>query len=138
MRQQLVLTHAEAGRALDAMSAETTRRGKAAVLVVADAHGEVLALLRMDGAPLSSLMIAQNKAYTAARERAPSREIGRRSREEGFPMTNFGDLRYVGWGGGIPVTVEGQVVGAVAVSGLPETEDEEIAEIGRRAIFEVV
>ncbi len=50
-------------------------------------------------------------------------------------MTNFGDPRFVTWGGGLPVLVEGQVVGAVAVSGLPEAEDEEIAELGRRAIL---
>lgn len=48
-------------------------------------------------------------------------------------MTNFGDLRYVGWGGGVPIVVEGQVVGAVGVSGLPEAEDMRLAEIGVRA-----
>jgi glc operon protein GlcG len=48
-------------------------------------------------------------------------------------MTNFGELRYTTWGGGLPVMVEGQVIGAVAVSGLPEQEDMEIAELGRQA-----
>jgi glc operon protein GlcG len=137
MQKELTLSHLEARLAIDAMKAELGRRGKAAVLVVADGHGELIALLRLDGAPLSSIQIATNKAYTAARERAPSREVGARSRDpqKGFPMTNFGDLRFVGWGGGLPVSVDGQVVGAVAVSGLPETDDEEIAEIGRRAIL---
>lgn len=135
MYQQLALNHDDALRALEAMRAEMTRRGKAGVMVVSDAHGELIALLRMDGAPLSSIKIAMNKAYTAARERKPSREVGQRARdpEHGFPMTNFGELRYVTWGGGLPVVVNGQVVGAVAVSGLPEMEDIEIAEIGRQA-----
>lgn len=129
--------HVEAQRAIEAMKAELDRRGKAAVLAVADTHGEVIALLRLDGAPLSSIQIAMNKAFTAARERQASREVGARSRDpqEGFPMTNFGDLRFVGWGGGLPVIVNDQVAGAVAVSGLPETEDEEIADVGRRAII---
>ncbi len=137
MQTQLTLTHADARRAVDTMLTEIERRGKAAVIVVADAHGELITLLRMDGAPLSSIAIATNKAFTAARERTPSREVGKRSRdpEQGFPMTNFGDPRFVTWGGGLPVLVEGQVVGAVAVSGLPEAEDEEIAELGRRAIL---
>ena len=38
-------------------------------------------------------------------------------------MTNFGDLRYTAWGGGVPIVVNGEVVGAVGVSGLPEAED---------------
>jgi glc operon protein GlcG len=38
-------------------------------------------------------------------------------------MTNFGELRYVSWGGGVPLVVDGQVVGAVGVSGLPEADD---------------
>lgn len=135
MIQQTVLGQADAQRALEAMSAELTRRGKSAVLAVCDAHGEIIALLRMDGAPVSSIGIATNKAFTAARERKPSGDIGKRSRdpESGWAMTNFGDLRYTGWGGGLPVLVDGHVVGAVAVSALSQAEDVEIAEIGVRA-----
>jgi glc operon protein GlcG len=138
MQTLITLGHAEAQRAIDVMKAELDLRAKGAVLAVADAHGELIALLRMDGARLSSVPIAMNKAFTAAREQAPTREVGARARDpgKGFPMTNYGDLRYVGWGGGLPVLVEGRVVGAVGVSGLPETEDEEIAEVGRRAILE--
>ncbi len=68
MQTQLTLTHADARRAVDTMLTEIERRGKAAVIVVADAHGELITLLRMDGAPLSSIAIATNKAFTAARE----------------------------------------------------------------------
>jgi glc operon protein GlcG len=135
MQQLVSLGHVEAQRAIEAMREEALKRGKAGVIVVSDAHGELIALLRMDGAPLSSIQIAINKAYTAARERKPSYEVGQKARdpERGFPMTNFGELRYTTWGGGLPVMIEGQVIGAVAISGLPETEDMEIAERGRQA-----
>lgn len=135
MRQLITLSHQDAQRAIDAMRAECDKRGKGGVLVVSDAHGELIALLRMDGAPFSSIQIAQNKAYTAARERRPSYDLGQRARdpERGFPMTNYGELRYTTWGGGLPVMVEGEVIGAVAISGLPEQEDMEIAEVGRQA-----
>ena len=53
--------------------------------------------------------------------------MGEASRREGFPMTNFGELRYVSWGGGVPVVVGGEVVGAVGVSGLPEDDDVALA-----------
>jgi glc operon protein GlcG len=71
-----------------------------------------------------------NKAYTAAREQTESKLLGEASRAEDFPMTNFGELRYVSWGGGIPIAADGTVVGAVGVSGLPEVEDIELARLG--------
>jgi glc operon protein GlcG len=131
------LGHAEARQAIDAIAAELGRRGQAAVIAVADAHGELIALLRLDGAPLASITIAANKAWTAARERKPTRELGQAARdpETGFDMAYYGDRRYIGWGGGLPVTIAGQVVGAVAVSGLPEMVDIEVAQIGVTAIL---
>jgi glc operon protein GlcG len=112
--------HAEAQAAIAAIQAELTRRGKAAVIAVADDHGELVALLRLDGAPYQSVTIASNKAFTAARERQPSWDLGRASRDAGtgFDMTWYGDPRFVGWGGGVPVVVDGTTVGSVAVSGL--------------------
>jgi glc operon protein GlcG len=123
------LSYADAKNMVEAISAEVARRGKAAVIVVADAHGELLALARMDGAPLSSLAIATNKAWSAARERKPSKDIGTaaRDRDKGFDIGYFGDPKFTGWGGGVPVWKEGKVVGAVAVSGLPQAEDIELA-----------
>ena len=99
--------------------AELTRTSRAAVIAVADVHGELVTLVRLDGAPPASILIAANKAWTAARERRPTREIGQSARdpESGFDMAYYGDPRYVGWGGGVPVVVDGAVVGAVAVSG---------------------
>jgi glc operon protein GlcG len=120
------------------MKADLERRGQAAVLAVADHHGEIIAVLRLDGAPLPSLQIAMNKAWTAARERKPSREIGQAARDpkDGFDVAYFGDKRYIGWGGGLPVMLEGVCVGSVAVSGLPEMVDIEIAQVGVKAILE--
>jgi glc operon protein GlcG len=129
--------HLEAQRAIAVIQKELERRGKAAVIAVADAHGELIALLRMDGAALASIVIATNKAFTAARERKPSREIGQSSRhpETGFDTRYFGDDRYIGWGGGLPVWVDGACIGAVGVSGLPEEVDIELAAMGVAAIL---
>lgn len=129
MIQQQTVEYAEARRAIDALTAEIQKRGKAGVIAVSDQHGELIALARMDGAPLSSITIAINKAYSAARERKPSKSIGDAARhpEKGFDIGYFGDPHFTGWGGGVPVWSEGQVVGAIAVSGLPQTEDMELA-----------
>jgi glc operon protein GlcG len=115
-------------RALVAMIGERLdATGDGAAVAVVDGHGELVAFLRTDGCGLASITIAINKAFTAARERVESASLGERSRTEGFPLTNFGDPRYVGWGGGVPLVVAGEVIGAVGVSGLPEEADIELA-----------
>jgi glc operon protein GlcG len=131
-----MIEYAEARRALEAIHSEVLRRGKAAVIAVCDAHGDLIAFARMDGAPLSSITIAMNKAYSAARERKPTKEIGNAARnpEKGFDIGYFGDPRFTGWGGGIPIWKDGRVAGALAVSGLPQAEDIELAEMGATVI----
>jgi glc operon protein GlcG len=136
MQSHTSLGHGEAAVATWAIQDELARTGRAAVVAVADAHGELISLVRLDGAPLASILIAANKAWTAARERKPTRTIGQSARdaETGFDIAYYGDRRYVGGGGGVPVVMGGSVVGPVAVSGLPELEDMELAEIGVAAI----
>lgn len=137
MRQVTTLDDADARAAIAAIHGEAAKRGKLVVIAVADAHGELLGLLRMSGAALSSIAVATNKAFTAARLRRPSRTIGRNARhpETGFDIAYYGDPRYVGWGGGLPVTVDGAIVGAIGVSGVTEDEDEELAQLGIAAIL---
>ena len=137
MRQITSLGLAEAQKATQAIKAELELRQKAAVIAVADSHGELISLLRLDGAPLPSILIASNKAWTAAREKRPTRDIGQSARDahNGFDMSYFGDPRYIGWGGGLPVIINGECVGSVAVSGLPEMEDIEVAQFGIKAIL---
>ena len=136
MIAEQTLDYAEARRAIDTVVAEIARRGKAAVVAAADSHGELIALARMDGAKLSSLTIACNKAWTAARACKPSCEVGAKVRhpQEGHDISYYGDARICGWGGGIPVRKDGKIVGSLAVSGLPEAEDMEVCALGIAAI----
>lgn len=122
--------HASAARAVETIRRELERLGKAAVIAVADAHGELVAFLRMDGAPLSSIGVACNKAYTAARLRRTTRELGARVAARGIDIAYYGDPRYTGFGGGVPVIVDGVTLGAVAVSALSDEEDEALANLG--------
>ena len=136
MRKIQTIEYAEAKRIIDAIVDKLLEEGKAAVVAVADTHGELIAFARMDGAPISSIRIAQNKAWTAARERKPTKDIGEKVRhpEKGFDIAYYGDPRFVGWGGGLPVLRNGQVVGAVAVSGLPSEEDIRLATLGTELV----
>ena len=136
MKRYASLDHADAMVAIEAIRAELERRGKAAVVAVADDHGELLSLLRVGAAPLPSITIATNKAWTAARERKQTRDIGQASRDpqSGFDIAYYGDPKMVGWGGGVPVLADGEVVGAIAVSGLSSEEDAELASLGAAQI----
>lgn len=136
MYQQYHLSHADAMRIVAAIQQELEQTQKGAAIAVADTQGELLAFLRIDGCKLPSIMIAINKAFTAAREQKESKAVGQASREEGFPMSNFGDLRYTAWGGGVPIWYHGQIIGAVGVSGLPEEEDMVLARMGAQVIRE--
>lgn len=131
MRTVHTLSSNDAQQLVNYCIAELSARDAVGVVAVVDNHGELLAFVRMDGAPLPSITIAINKAYTAARAAKPTRDIGKkiRSADQGFDIAYYGDSRFVGWGGGMPVRVEGVCVGAVSVSGLSEDEDAEIAAI---------
>lgn len=134
MRQIHEITHDEAARIVDAVRAELDADGRGAAVAVVDSHGELIAFLRTDGCPLPSINNAVHKAFTAVREQVESSVIGEKSRTEEFPITNFGDLRYTGWGGGVPIEVDGEVVGAVGVSGLPEADDIVLARRGAAVV----
>ena len=130
------IEYAEAQKIVAAIVGRALQMKKAAVIAVADSYGELIAFARMDGAPVSSVRIAANKAWTAARERKPTKEIGEKARhpEKGFDIAYYGDARFVGWGGGLPVWRNGEVVGAVAVSGLSSDEDMELANLGVKLV----
>ena len=136
MRTIHTIDYPEAKRAVDRIVGKAGQMQKAAVVAVADAHGDLICLARMDGAPVSSVQVATNKAWTAARERKPTREIGEKVKhpEKGHDISYYGDPKYVGWGGGIPVWKDGEVVGAVAVSGLSSNEDIALATLGAELI----
>ena len=135
MRQVFELGETEAGLAIQAIREELVRRGKAAVIAVSDSHGELISLLRMDGAPLPSVLVATRKLLTAARERSESGLVGKNFQKHGWQLANS-DPAFTGWDGGIPVRFQGAVVGAVAVSGLSQEEDADLARLGAAKILE--
>jgi glc operon protein GlcG len=130
MNQVTTLSLTDAQKIVAAIQGELEKGKGGAAIAVVDAHGELIAFARTDSCPLPSINNAINKAFTSARQGQESKAIGNSSREKGWPLTNFGDLHYIGWGGGVPIVYNGQVIGAVGVSGLPEAEDMVLAAMG--------
>lgn len=127
MPERREIGYTEARELVGAVADRLEADGLGAAVAVVDRHGELVAFLRTDDCPLPSIKIAIQKAFTSARERQESRSLGDAARAEDFPLTNFGELGYVGWGGGVPLVVDDEVIGAIGISGLPEAEDMKLA-----------
>jgi len=93
-------------------------------VALVDAHGELVAFGRMDEVSPQAAVLAQNKAYTAARDRQPSGNLGAWARETGKDMGYWTDGKITGIAGGLPVFKDGKVIGGLGISGLSESEDE--------------
>jgi glc operon protein GlcG len=136
MKNVPVIDYSDAKKMIDLIVDKAAQMGKSVVVAVSDPHGELVAFVRMDGAPISSIRIAANKAWTAARERKPTKDIGEKVRhpEKGHDIAYYGDPRFVGWGGGLPIWRDGMVAGAIGVSGLSSREDIELATLAMEVI----
>ncbi|MCU7851868.1 MAG: heme-binding protein [Candidatus Thiodiazotropha sp. (ex Monitilora ramsayi)] len=102
---------------------------------VVDRGGNLLAFQRQNGAPLHSISIAIDKAYSAVSFGFSTADwlslIGDQPPlREGLVQRD----RLVIFGGGLPIRVDGELVGAIGVSGASETEDEACARAGIEAI----
>jgi uncharacterized protein GlcG (DUF336 family) len=105
---------------------EAEARDLSLAAAVVDAGGHVLASQRMDGSALGAMPLAIGKAFTAVSWATPSGEFGHSTQPGGDDWGwNTTDPRIVVYAGGIPLLVEGELVGAVGASGGTATEDEQ-------------
>jgi uncharacterized protein GlcG (DUF336 family) len=131
-----VVTLEEAQRIISAAEHKAQEMGLPMNIAVMDAGRNLVAFHRMDGAWVASIDIAIDKAFTSAGRGLTTRKIGEMA-QPGQPLfgintTNGG--RIVIFAGGIPLTRDGEVVGAIGVSGGTVDEDHEVAEAGVAAI----
>ena len=104
-------------------------RGKKIAVALVDDHGELVTYARMNGCPFHAGLLAQNKAYTAARDRQSTASLGAWAKATGKDMGYWSDPKFTGIQGGLPIVAAGRVIGAIGISGLSETEDGELAEL---------
>ena len=105
-------------------------------VAVVDAGGNLSAFLRMPGAPLHSIDIAIDKAYTAASFGLPTSQwhAALQQHSEAVREGIVRRPRFVAFGGGLPILEQGLRIGGIGVSGGSEQQDEAIAEAGLKAI----
>src|SRR6267143_919795 len=113
-----------AQKMVDAAVAKAKELGVCENVAILDDGGNLKAFSRMDGAPLLSIEIAQNKAYTALFGVSTQDFFnfiqGDPSLLAGIPTL----ARVAAWGGGFPIKVNGQVVGAIGLSGAPTVQND--------------
>jgi len=133
MISKMVLGADDVAKILAAAEAEARRHNWAVAIAVCDDGGHLLGFRRLDGAAPISAYISPEKARTAA--------LGRRESGVYEKMINEGRVSFLSapllagmLEGGVPITIGGQVVGAVGVSGVKSTEDAQVAKAGIAAL----
>ena len=128
-----VLTLEAARLAMAACEAEAARGGWKVVIAVVDEGGHALMVHRLDGAQWSSIDTAVGKARAAVAWKRPTRLL-----EESI---NNGRTAFLSISqamallqGGVPIEIEGQVIGAIGVSGVKAADDEAVALAGVQAL----
>lgn len=126
----------EATKIVEAGIARATAIKSPSTLCVVDPGGTVIAQARMDGASLSSVALAYNKAYTAISTKLATSFISTIAQPHGdfYGIANGLDGRAIIFPGGVPVTVDGKVVGAVGASGGNGQQDEDVAQTAAKAL----
>ncbi len=132
MQSKPILTLEEITPILAAARAEAERNQWHVAIAVVDDGGHPLGFLRLDHASPASAYIATEKARSAA--------LGRRETRLYEEMINNGRTAFLSaplsgtLEGGVPVIVDGQVVGAVGVSGVKADQDAQVAKAGAAAV----
>lgn len=132
MKSKAMLSQAEVGQILATARQEAQNNQWPVTIAVVDDGGHPLALERLDGASPISAYIATEKARTSA--------LGRRESKGYEDMVNGGRHAFLSaplltsLEGGVPIIVDGQVIGAVGVSGVKAEQDAQVAKVGARCL----
>jgi glc operon protein GlcG len=117
-----------------AAEAEAAKNGWTMVVAVLDDGGNLVALERMDGTQLGSVDVAQAKALTALRFKRPTLAFQDRVNKGEPNVLSLGHITAVQ--GGLPIIVDGKVIGAIGASGGQSPQDEQCAKAGLAVLTE--
>lgn len=126
------VTLAVATAVIEAARQRAEKLGVPMNVAVVDAGANLVAFVRMDGAWLGSIEIAQNKAYTARAFDMSTKELAKISQpgDPAYGIASSTEQKIAIFPGGVPLKAGGKVVGAVGVSGGKPDQDHDVAEAG--------
>jgi glc operon protein GlcG len=123
----------KAQSAIQAAMEEATKRGWPVNIAVVDSGGNLVAFVRMDGAMLASIPIAQHKARAAAKYRRPTKVFEDAiQKSNSIYILSLDDI--IASRGGIPLIENGKIIGAIGCSGGTGSQDETICTAGAATV----
>jgi uncharacterized protein GlcG (DUF336 family) len=127
-----MITLEVARRVIAAAERKATEIGQPMNIAVADAGGNLVAHVRMDGAWIGSIDISIKKAWTARAFDLATKDLAANSQsgDQFFGIHASNDARVMHFAGGVPLRESGKVVGAIGVSGGSGEQDQAVAEAG--------
>lgn len=131
---QQTLSLAGAQQMAAAITLLAQERGDHIAIAIVDAGGNLLYFARMDGAVLGTIDIALGKARTAIELTAPTQVFADLAQQNAGAAMGLLSADYTLMGGGRPIIIDGQVVGAIAVSGAANGGDNTYVQAGLTAI----
>jgi len=125
---------AQATRAMAAALAEAGRQGLPMAVAVVDTAGQLVAFERIDNTQTASIAVSQDKAVSAAMYRRPTKAFqdGLAAGGAGLRVLTLRNANAVE--GGIPLVVDGKIIGAIGVSGGTPDQDGSVAKVGAEAL----
>lgn len=123
-----ILNLETAKQILAAAQAEARKNGWTMVICIVDDGAHVICIERMDGTQIASVTVAQDKAATAVRFKRPTKALEDAVAGGRIVILKLGDATPVE--GGIPIVVDGQLVGGIGVSGGTSPQDGIVAAAG--------
>jgi glc operon protein GlcG len=132
--EKKTVSYALAKKMAAAAEAEATKNNWSMVITILDDGGNLVYLGRMDGAQIGSIDVSQGKAHTALAFRRPSKAFQDLVDQNQAHLVTLPHITAVQ--GGLPIMLEGKVVGAIGVSGGTSAQDEQCAQAGINAIGE--
>jgi uncharacterized protein GlcG (DUF336 family) len=128
------ITLEQAKKVMAGAEAESKKNNWGMVITILDAGGNVVMVQRMDGAQLGSIEVARDKAWSAVAFRRPTKVFEDLVAQGG---ANLRLLRLTGASpieGGIPIVMDGKIIGAIGVSGGTAPQDGQVAKAGVDAL----
>jgi uncharacterized protein GlcG (DUF336 family) len=139
-RSRIALTLEGAKLMMEAAERKACDIGVDMDIAIVDAGTNLLCFHRMDGAKITSIDVAINKAFTSAGSRLPTSQYagiaGAGGKAFGIHVSNRG--RFMIFGGGLPIVVDGQTIGAIGCSSGSVEQDTEVAQAGIDALLEAL
>ncbi|MDZ4686632.1 MAG: heme-binding protein [Planctomycetaceae bacterium] len=128
------ITLAQARKVMAAAEAEATKQNWPVAIAIVDAGGHLVLFQRLENTQLGSIEVALEKAKTSALFRRPTKAFEDTLKDGGTSLRVLRLPKALPIEGGLPILVDGKLIGAIGVSGVKATEDAQVSAAGLAAL----